>query len=49
VRLTLNVTNLFNQNLTVRDTAGPTPFNYETALLNPTGRVVSISVRKILD
>lgn len=48
VRLTLNVTNLFNQSLTVRDTAGPTPFNYETAVLNPTGRVVSISVRKIL-
>ncbi|HTX48374.1 MAG TPA: TonB-dependent receptor [Caulobacteraceae bacterium] len=48
VRLTLNVINIFNQSLSVRDSAGPTPFNYESAILDPTGRVISISLRKIM-
>lgn len=47
VRLTLSVNNLFNQSLTVRNSAGPTPFNYQSAVLDPTGRVVSLSLRKI--
>jgi hypothetical protein len=47
VRLTFNVNNLFNQSIQVRDTAGPTPAVYQSAYLNPTGRVVSINLRKI--
>lgn len=47
VRVTLNVTNLFNQSLIVRDSAGPTPLAYEAAFLDPTGRVISINLRKV--
>jgi hypothetical protein len=32
----------------VRDSAGPTPFIYQSAILDPTGRVISINLRKIL-
>ncbi|MGA0602491.1 TonB-dependent receptor [Caulobacter sp. KR2-114] len=48
VRLTLNVSNLFDQRIKVTSTAGPTPLIYQSAFLNPTGRVVSLSLRKIL-
>ncbi|HEY3800769.1 MAG TPA: TonB-dependent receptor [Caulobacteraceae bacterium] len=47
VRLTLNVSNLFNQTLSVRDTVGPTPLIYQPAFLDPTGRTISLGVRKI--
>jgi hypothetical protein len=47
VRVTVNVTNLFDQSIRVRDTAGPTPLIYQSAYLDPTGRVVSISLRKL--
>ncbi len=47
VRLTLNITNLFNQSIQVRDSAGPTPFNYQSAILDPTGRVISLNLRKV--
>jgi hypothetical protein len=47
VRITLNVINLFDQSIHVRDSAGPTPFAYQSALLDPTGRVVSLSLRKL--
>jgi hypothetical protein len=47
VRLTLNVNNLFNQSIRVRNSAGPTPFNYQSAVLDPTGRVIAINLRKI--
>ena len=30
VRVTLNVINLFNQSISVRDSAGPTPLIYQT-------------------
>ena len=48
VRLTLNVTNLFNQSIQVRNSAGPTPFNYQSAILDPTGRVISLNLRKVV-
>jgi len=48
VRVTLNVGNLFDQRIKVTSTAGPTPLIYQGAFLNPTGRVVSLSLRKIL-
>lgn len=47
VRLTVNLNNLFDQSIKVRDTAGPTPAIYQSAYLDPTGRVVSINLRKI--
>ncbi len=47
VRLTLNVANLFNQSIRVRDSAGPTPFNFQSAILDPTGRVISLNLRKV--
>jgi len=47
VRLTLNVTNLLNQSISVRDSVAATPFIYQSALLDPTGRVISINLRKL--
>ncbi len=47
VRLTLSVNNLFDQSIRVRNSAGPTPFNYQSAVLDPTGRVIAINLRKI--
>ncbi len=47
VRLTFNVNNLFNQSIHVHDTAGPTPTIYQSAYLNPMGRVVAVNLRKI--
>jgi hypothetical protein len=47
VRVTLSANNLFNQSISVRNTAGPTPLIYESAYLDPTGRVISINLRKL--
>ena len=47
VRVTLNLNNLFNDSIRVRDTAGATPLIYQTGYLDPTGRVVSINLRKL--
>ncbi|MCI4654905.1 TonB-dependent receptor [Sphingomonas aquatilis] len=46
-RLSLSVTNLFNQRLDVRDAAGATPISYQPAYLDPLGRSVRISFRKL--
>ena len=49
MRLTISATNLFNQSISVRDSAGPTPLIYQSAYLDPTGRVISINLRKLFD
>jgi hypothetical protein len=49
LRVTFSVTNLFNQSISVRDTAGATPLIYESNYLDPTGRVIAINVRKLFD
>jgi iron complex outermembrane receptor protein len=49
VRVTLNFVNLFDQSIKVRDTAGPTPLIYQSGYLDPTGRVISINLRKLFD
>jgi iron complex outermembrane recepter protein len=49
VRATFSVTNLFNQSIDVRSSSGPTPLIYQAAFLNPTGRVISINLRKLFD
>ena len=46
MRLTLNVDNLFDSKQRVRDQNHLTPLSYQPDLLDPTGRVVGLSVRK---
>lgn len=46
-RVTLAVTNLFDADQKVRDASGATPAGYRADELNPTGRVVSLSFRKL--
>jgi outer membrane cobalamin receptor len=46
-RVTLSVDNLFDQRLDVRDGAGIVPVGYQPDLLDPLGRSVRISFRKL--
>jgi iron complex outermembrane receptor protein len=46
-RVTFSVTNLFDQRVEVRDAAGLTPASYQSAYLDPAGRVVKLSFRKL--
>jgi hypothetical protein len=46
-RVSLSFDNLLNQRLNVRDAAGTTPFGYQAGLLDPVGRSVRISFRKL--
>ena len=41
------VTNVFNTKPRVRDASGGEPFSYQPDLLDPLGRTVSISIRKL--
>lgn len=47
LRVTFAVTNLFNQRQDVRDANGDTPVRYQPAYLDPLGRTVRISLRKL--
>lgn len=49
VRVTLSILNLFDQSIKVRDSAGPTPLIYQSAFLDPTGRVIQVNLRKLFD
>jgi iron complex outermembrane recepter protein len=46
VRVTLGIDNLFDSMQRVRDQNGDTPLRYQPYLLNPTGRVIGLSLRK---
>lgn len=46
-RVTLAFDNIFNQRLDVRDTAGLVPIGYQPDLLDPLGRSVRLSFRKL--
>lgn len=46
-RVALSVDNLFDARLRVTDATGATPLGYQPGLLDPLGRVVRISVRKL--
>ena len=46
-RVTLNVINLLDDREHVRDTAGATPLIYQPDYLNPVGRTISLSLRKL--
>ncbi len=45
--LRFEVNNIFNSRPRVRDAAGEVPFSYQSDLLDPLGRTVSISIRKL--
>ena len=45
--LRFEVKNIFNSRPRVRDAAGAVPFSYQSDLLDPLGRTVSISIRKL--
>lgn len=47
-RIGLNIANLFDARPQVRDAAGATPFSYQPAYLDPIGRSVTFSLRKLL-
>ncbi|MEJ0066542.1 MAG: hypothetical protein WDM85_14965 [Caulobacteraceae bacterium] len=49
VRVTFSVSNLFNQSIGVHSSTGPTPLIYQSAYLDPTGRVISLNLRKLFD
>lgn len=46
-RITLSVDNLFDNRLKVTDASGATPLSYQPALLDPLGRTVKLSIRKV--
>ncbi len=46
-RVTINLVNLTDARQRVVDAAGLTPLSYQPALLNPAGRTVSLSLRKL--
>jgi outer membrane receptor protein involved in Fe transport len=48
LRINVGVTNLFNSRQHVRDANGDTPLRYQPAYLDPLGRTVSITIRKLI-
>ena len=48
LRISFGVNNLFNSRQRVRDANGTTPLRYQPAYLDPLGRTVSITVRKLI-
>ncbi|MBX3560176.1 MAG: TonB-dependent receptor [Sphingomonas sp.] len=47
LRLTFGITNLFDSRLQVRDSIGSTPLSYQPAYLDPIGRLLSVTLRKV--
>ena len=47
-RLELRFSNLFDERQEVESSAGPTPLNYQRDFLDPNGRSVTFTVRKVL-
>lgn len=46
-RVSIGINNLLNTRPEVRDEAGSTPFSYQPAYLDPLGRLVNFSLRKV--
>jgi outer membrane receptor protein involved in Fe transport len=46
-RITLSVSNIFDQRVTVRDATGVTPLSFQPAYLDPQGRTWRIGFRKL--
>jgi outer membrane receptor protein involved in Fe transport len=49
IRVSLTVANLLNDRQQVRDASGKTPLIYQPAYLDPLGRTVSLSLRKLMN
>jgi hypothetical protein len=47
VRISLNVTNLLDERVTVRNAAGATPLSYQPGYIDPIGRAITVSFRKL--
>ena len=47
MRVSLAIDNLFDARQQVRDRLGATPFSYQPGYLDPLGRSVRLSVRKL--
>jgi outer membrane receptor protein involved in Fe transport len=47
LRITLSIDNLFNQRQRVRDATGATPLSYQPDYLDPLGRTVRLTIRKL--
>ena len=46
-RLTLDITNLLDERIQVRDGLGATPLSYQPGYLDPVGRTITLSLRKL--
>jgi hypothetical protein len=46
-RLTLNINNLFDQRVSVHDAVGATPVSYQPGYIDPVGRTITLSIRKL--
>ncbi len=46
-RISLNITNLFDQRIDVRDSNGATPVSYQAGYIDPVGRAITLSLRKL--
>ena len=47
-RISLDIDNVFDSRLQVRDSLGVTPVGYQPDFLDPTGRTIKLSFRKLL-
>jgi hypothetical protein len=47
VRISLNVVNLLDERITVRDATGVTPLSYQPGYIDPVGRTLTLSFRKV--
>jgi hypothetical protein len=47
VRVSVYVSNLLDERITVRDASGITPLSYQAGFIDPVGRTISISFRKL--
>jgi iron complex outermembrane receptor protein len=46
-RVTLNITNLLDDRVSVRNSAGATPLSFQPGYIDATGRTISLSLRKL--
>ena len=46
-RVTLGLTNIFDAKIKVRDATGATPLSYQPDYIDPQGRVIRLSFRKV--
>ena len=46
-RMSIGIDNIFNQRREVTDATGVTPLRYQPGYLDPLGRTISISLRKL--